>query len=263
MPAPNYSYTSVAPAADDVQAWERFTNGYHMSGPQGVNIMASPQEWGDIAKWYQDTLRTRHPRHFRLEDFLIIRERQERHRERNGDLSDMKITIFEEYTEVQLSQLWPKVFSMDRRQNRVIEYRKDMQLFKRACFWVKQVYAFTMTTPYAPLHALFGWDPTRPWLTDVNFIDYIYKDLRKGQLFTHPDKIHNTPVADHWPADDLSDSVKFMSSEMSYLKAVRTRILDEAATAPPGPGPRPANAISVIVIDKRRKPRDYTKGTAT
>eukprot|EP00971_Amphidinium_carterae_P184477 3662263-Amphidinium_carterae.1 len=76
MPAPNYRFTSTAPEADNVQAWDRLTNGNHMSGVQGVNIMASPQEWGEIAtwSWYQDTLRTRHPRHFRLEDFLVIRE---------------------------------------------------------------------------------------------------------------------------------------------------------------------------------------------
>eukprot|EP00971_Amphidinium_carterae_P124517 2466642-Amphidinium_carterae.1 len=63
-----------------------------------------------------------------------------------------------------------------------------------------------MTTPYAPLYAVFDWDPTCPWGADVKFIDYAYKDLRKRQVFTHPDKIGNTAVADHWPADDLSDS---------------------------------------------------------
>eukprot|EP00971_Amphidinium_carterae_P196944 3908881-Amphidinium_carterae.1 len=71
------------------------TNGNHMSGPQGVQAMASPKEWGDVAMWFEDTLRTRHPSHFRPEDFLIIRERLETHRERSGDLSEMKITVFE------------------------------------------------------------------------------------------------------------------------------------------------------------------------
>eukprot|EP00971_Amphidinium_carterae_P163960 3250743-Amphidinium_carterae.2 len=85
-----------------------------------------------------------------------------------------------------------------------------MALFKRACFW----------------------------LTDVDYIDYVYKDLRKRQLFTHPDKIDNSSVADHWPADDLMDSAKFMSSEMNYLKLLREKILDAAEeTARTGTGP--------------------------
>eukprot|EP00971_Amphidinium_carterae_P088543 1752028-Amphidinium_carterae.1 len=107
MPAPNYNYTQRAPAQDDRQAWEAITRGYHMNGPQGVNVMASPKEWGTIAEWYAPTLRTRHPMHFRPQDFLIITERIETHMERRGDMMDMKITIFEDYTEAQLAQLWP------------------------------------------------------------------------------------------------------------------------------------------------------------
>eukprot|EP00971_Amphidinium_carterae_P316759 6296533-Amphidinium_carterae.1 len=117
----------------------------------------------------------------------------------------MKITKFEDYTEEQIAQLWPARFSLERRRNRVLEYRKDMLLFRRACFWVKQVYSFVMTTPYAPLYALFDWDSACPWEIDVKFVDYAFRDLRKRQVFTHPDKIGNTAVADHWPADDLSD----------------------------------------------------------
>eukprot|EP00971_Amphidinium_carterae_P163959 3250743-Amphidinium_carterae.1 len=111
MPAPNYNYTRAAPAPDNMRAWEKITNGYHMSGPQAVNAMASPKEWGEVAIWFEDTLRTRHPSHFRPEDFLLIRERIEKHRERSGDLMDVKITVFQEYTEAQLAQLWPNVFS--------------------------------------------------------------------------------------------------------------------------------------------------------
>eukprot|EP00971_Amphidinium_carterae_P082224 1626147-Amphidinium_carterae.1 len=93
MPAPGYNYTpTTAPAADDQQAWDRITNGYQMSGPQGVNAMTSLKEWGQIATWYRDVLRTRHPSHFRPDDFLIIRERLEKHRERSGTLMEMKIT---------------------------------------------------------------------------------------------------------------------------------------------------------------------------
>eukprot|EP00971_Amphidinium_carterae_P103716 2053537-Amphidinium_carterae.1 len=150
MPAPNYNYTQRAPAQDDKQAWETITRGNHMSGPQGVHAMASPKEWGQIAEWYAETLRNRHPMHFRPQDFLIVTERIETHMERRGDMMEMKITIFEDYTEAQLAQLWPAVFSLERRQNKVLEYRRDMALFKRACLWVKQVYAFLMTTAYAP-----------------------------------------------------------------------------------------------------------------
>eukprot|EP00971_Amphidinium_carterae_P315509 6271254-Amphidinium_carterae.1 len=103
-----------------------------------------------------------------------------------------------------------------------------MVLFKRACFWVKQVYSFSMTTPFAPLHAVFGWESDHPWLTNVDYIDWVYKDLRKRQLFTHPDKIGNSSVADHWPADDLDHSAKFMTSEMSFLRDLRTMILADA-----------------------------------
>eukprot|EP00971_Amphidinium_carterae_P071551 1415413-Amphidinium_carterae.1 len=63
-----------------------------MSGPQGVNAMASPKEWGQIAEWYADVLRSRHPRHFRPDDFLIIREKLEMHRNRSGEMMEMKIT---------------------------------------------------------------------------------------------------------------------------------------------------------------------------
>eukprot|EP00971_Amphidinium_carterae_P312893 6218129-Amphidinium_carterae.1 len=212
-PAPNYSYTSTAPAADDVPAWEKITRGNHMMGPQGVNIMASPREWGDVAKWFEETLRTRHPRHFRPEDFLIIRERLERHRERSGDMSEMKITIFEEYTEESLFLGEAGVCVHD-----------DDTLCTTSCIvWLG---IHTSLADGCKLHRLH-----------VQGLE----EETVNQLFTHPHKIGNSAVADHWPADDLADSAKFMSSEMSYLKALSTKILDEAAEAA-GPGPRPANA---------------------
>eukprot|EP00971_Amphidinium_carterae_P037129 729598-Amphidinium_carterae.1 len=127
----------------------------------------------------------------------------------------MKITVFEEYTEEQLAPLWPRVFSLERRQNRVLDYRKDMMSIVQESLLLGEA--------------------------DVNFIDYTYKDLRKRQLFSHPDKVGNSAVADHWPADDLEDSSKFMTSEMSYLKALRAKIL-EAAEQAARSGARPANA---------------------
>eukprot|EP00971_Amphidinium_carterae_P140761 2789372-Amphidinium_carterae.1 len=79
-----------------------------MSGAQGVNVMASPREWGQIAAWYADVLRTSHPSHFRPDDFLIMRERLETHRDKSGNSAEMKITIFEEDTEGELFQRWPR-----------------------------------------------------------------------------------------------------------------------------------------------------------
>eukprot|EP00971_Amphidinium_carterae_P045265 890786-Amphidinium_carterae.1 len=69
--------------------------------------MASPKEWGQIAEWYAETLRTRHPHHFRPNDFFVIREKLEMHQDRSGSLMEMKITVFTEFTEEQLFQRWP------------------------------------------------------------------------------------------------------------------------------------------------------------
>eukprot|EP00971_Amphidinium_carterae_P124413 2464500-Amphidinium_carterae.1 len=97
--------------------------------------MASPKEWGQIAEWYAETLRSRHPKHFRPNDFFTIRERLEVHTDRNGSMMEMKIAVFEEFTDEQLFQRWSTAFSKERKQNKMIEYHRDMVLFKRACFW--------------------------------------------------------------------------------------------------------------------------------
>eukprot|EP00971_Amphidinium_carterae_P013775 271357-Amphidinium_carterae.1 len=95
-----------------------------------------------------------------------------------------------------------------------------------------------MTTPFAPIFAVFGWESDHPWLTNVQYIDWTFKDLKKRQLFTHPDKVAGTSVADCWPEDDLEDSAKYMTSEMSYLRDLRTKILAEAEeAAKKGKGP--------------------------
>eukprot|EP00971_Amphidinium_carterae_P233096 4626737-Amphidinium_carterae.1 len=60
------------------------------------------------------------------------------HQNRSGEMMEMKITVFTEYTEEELYQRWPAVFSRDRKQNRMLDFHRDMVLFKRACFWVKQ-----------------------------------------------------------------------------------------------------------------------------
>eukprot|EP00971_Amphidinium_carterae_P218741 4341851-Amphidinium_carterae.1 len=88
-----------------------------------------------------------------------------------------------------------------------------------------------MTTPFAPLYAVFGWEANHPWTTSVEYIDWVYKDLKRRQLFTHPDKVDGSAVADHWPADDLEDSAKFMNSEMSFLKDQRAKVLADAEEA--------------------------------
>eukprot|EP00971_Amphidinium_carterae_P033108 651732-Amphidinium_carterae.1 len=237
MPAPNYKFTSTAPDAEDIQGWDRLTNGNHLRGPHAINIMASPQEWAEIAEWYSDVLRTRHPRHFKPEDFVMVREEMQRHRERDGRLADVQIARFDDISEQQLALQWPKAFSLERRQNRALDYRKDMQLFRRACFWVKHIYSFVLTTTYAPLFAVFDWDTACPWCTDVKFIDYAFRDLRKRQVFTHPDKLGNTTVVDYWPSEDLEDSAKFMTTEMYFLRTLRDKLLKEGpATATPAGG---------------------------
>eukprot|EP00971_Amphidinium_carterae_P185010 3673483-Amphidinium_carterae.1 len=68
-----------------------------------------------------------------------------------------------------------------------------------------------MTTAYAPLYAVFEWERGHPWLTNVDYIDYALKDLKKRQLFFHPDKIGGSEVEDHWPSDELLDSAKYMT----------------------------------------------------
>eukprot|EP00971_Amphidinium_carterae_P086383 1709614-Amphidinium_carterae.1 len=89
--------------------------------------------------------------------------------------------------------------------------------------------------------------------TDVKFIDYAFKDLRKRQVFTHPDKIGNTSVVDHWPADDLSDSAKFMTSEMHYLRTLREKILKEgpASATPAGGGSQSTSSKAPPPSDSR------------
>eukprot|EP00971_Amphidinium_carterae_P336895 6473473-Amphidinium_carterae.1 len=100
----------------------------------------------------------------------------------------MLVARFDDFSDQQLAHLWPRPFSRERKQNRALDYHKDLQLFKRACFWVKHIYSFVLTTHYTPLYAVFDCDTACPWNTDVKFIDYAFKDLRRRRhLFTHPD----------------------------------------------------------------------------
>eukprot|EP00971_Amphidinium_carterae_P089387 1769156-Amphidinium_carterae.1 len=46
MPAPSTKTASTAPDIDDHQAWDLLTH-----GTRGINIMAGPQEWIEIAEW--------------------------------------------------------------------------------------------------------------------------------------------------------------------------------------------------------------------
>eukprot|EP00971_Amphidinium_carterae_P344965 6485668-Amphidinium_carterae.1 len=151
--------------------------------------------------------------------------------------------------------MWPRQFSQERKQNRALDYHNDLQLFKRACFWVRHIYSFVNTTPYTPLYAVFDWDTACPWNTDVQFVDYAFKDLRRRQVFTHPDKLGNTPVADLWAAEDLEDSAKFLTNEMYFLRTLRDQLLKSApARATPAGASSSSKAPSPDYTQPKAKP---------
>eukprot|EP00971_Amphidinium_carterae_P045851 902042-Amphidinium_carterae.1 len=242
MPAPTYRAPTTAPGPEDIPGWDRLTNGNHMSGVQGINVMAAPAEWAQIADWYSDVLRTRHPRHFRPEDFLIVREELQRHHERGGGLADMYIARFEDLSEQQLARMWPGQFSLERKQNRALDYHNDLQL---------QLHV------QESLFLVFDWDTACPWNTEVQFVDYAFRDLRRRQVFTHvhPDKLGSTPVVNCWPAEDLEDSAKFLTNEMCFLRTLREQLLK---SAPPPARATPAGAAS----SSKAPPPDYTQPKA-
>eukprot|EP00971_Amphidinium_carterae_P050952 1003202-Amphidinium_carterae.1 len=84
---------------------------------------------------------------------------------------------------------------------------------------------------------MFDWDTAAPWTTDVKFIDFALRDLRRRQLFTHPDKLGASAVADYWPDEDLQESAKYMNREMHFLRSQREKLIKlEPARASPAGG---------------------------
>eukprot|EP00971_Amphidinium_carterae_P168998 3347785-Amphidinium_carterae.2 len=81
--------------------------------------------------------------------------------DRGGHTIPMQIVKFEYYPEKVLQMMWPSPgsspFSEDIKQNQPDQYRKNLDLFRRACFFVKHIYAFLQSTAYAPLDVIFNW----------------------------------------------------------------------------------------------------------